>query len=171
MDEVLTGDARIRAAVDGLPVYEFPTVAYTEPRPLAEARVAIVTTAGLRTDGALRWMAGDQSFTVIPDPLPPSSAAPTVGPTSESGPGLGFGQMSPNFDRSGFMADANVVFPIDRLHELAERGVIGSVAPRHVSFMGAQLDHELSTMRLDTGPAAAKLLRDDEVDVVLLPPV
>jgi D-proline reductase (dithiol) PrdB len=167
MDQMLTGDARVRAAVDGLPVYEFPTVAYTAPKPLAEARVAIVTTAGLRTDGALRWMAGDQSFTVIPDPLPSGQMAPV----GETGSGLGFGHMSPNFDRSGFTADANVVFPIDRLHELAEQGVIGSVAPRHVSFMGAQLDHELSTMRLDTGPAAAKLLLDDKVDVVLLTPV
>ncbi len=164
------GDAKVRAAVDGLAVYEFPTVAYTAPKPLAEARVAIVTTAGLRTDGSLRWMAGDQSFTVIADPLPT-----TIDGGSGSGlghmSGLGLGHMSPNFDRSGFMADANVVFPIDRLHELAGRGVIGSVAPRHISFMGAQLDHELSTMRLDTGPAAAQLLIDDEVDVVLLTPV
>ena len=49
--------------------------------------------------------------------------------------------------------------------------VIGSVASRHISFMGAQPDHNLSTMRLDTGPAAAKILRDDGVDVVLLTPV
>ena len=37
--------------------------------------------------------------------------------------------------------------------------------------MGAQLDHTLTTIRLDTGPAAARLLRDDGVDVVLLTPV
>jgi D-proline reductase (dithiol) PrdB len=72
-----------------------------------------------------------------------------------------------NFDRTGFTADVNVLFPIDRLEELAADGVIGGVAPRHLSFMGA-LHDTLSTIRLDTGPAAAKLLRDDGVGVVLL---
>ncbi len=161
MAEVLSGDAQVRAAVDGLAVYEFPTVAYTVPVRLADARVAIVTTAGLRTDGALRWAAGDQSFTVIPDHALDEG----------SGRGLGLGHMSPNFDHSGFASDANVVFPVERLHELAQRGVIGSVAAQHISFMGAQLDHELSTMRLDTGPAAARVLLGDAVDVVLLTPV
>ena len=33
--------------------------------------------------------------------------------------------------------------------------------------MGAQPDHTLETIRLDSGPAAAKLLQDDEVDLVL----
>jgi D-proline reductase (dithiol) PrdB len=78
---------------------------------------------------------------------------------------------SSNFDRSGFVADLNVVYPIDRLHEMAADGRIGSVASRHLSFMGAQPDHVLETLRLDTGPAAAQLLREDGVDVVLLTPV
>jgi hypothetical protein len=37
--------------------------------------------------------------------------------------------------------------------------------------MGAQPNHELATMRLDRGPRAAALLREDGVDVVLLTPV
>jgi hypothetical protein len=37
--------------------------------------------------------------------------------------------------------------------------------------MGAQPDHVLETLRLDTGPAAAELLKADGVDVVLLTPV
>ena len=78
---------------------------------------------------------------------------------------------SPNFDRVGWVLDKNVVFPIDRLNELAEDGTIGSVAKTHISFMGAQPDHTLETIRLDSGPAAAKLLADDEVDLVLLTPV
>lgn len=84
---------------------------------------------------------------------------------------LTLAHFSPNFDRSGFALDLNVVYPIDRLNELAARKVIGSVAAQHISFMGAQLDHTLSTMRLDTGPAAARILREDGVDVVLLTPV
>ncbi|HCH79268.1 MAG TPA: D-proline reductase (dithiol) protein PrdB, partial [Acidimicrobiaceae bacterium] len=64
----------------------------------------------------------------------------------------------------------NVVYPIDRLEELAEQGVIGSVADRHVSFAGNQPD-DVATIRMDSGPAAAAALKADGVDVVLLTPV
>jgi D-proline reductase (dithiol) PrdB len=66
--------------------------------------------------------------------------------------------------------DLNVVYPIDRLEELAAQGIIGSVAPRHLSFAGNQPD-DVSTIRLDTGPSAAAELRQDGVDVVILTPV
>jgi D-proline reductase (dithiol) PrdB len=78
--------------------------------------------------------------------------------------------VSPNFDRSGLSADLNVAYPIDRLEELANDGVTGGVSPVHLSFMGAQ-DETMTTIRLDTGPAAAKKLREAGVDVVLLTPV
>ena len=149
------GDASVRERVNDIPVYEFDHLAWTEPPPLSEARVAVVTTAGLRTDGATQWSMTDESFTVIPH-----------GATD-----LAFAHFSPNFDRSGFNLDTNVVLPMERLDELAADGVIGSVAERHISFMGAQADHNLATMRLDTGPAAAQILKDDDVDVVLLTPV
>ena len=54
--------------------------------------------------------------------------------------------------------------------ELAEQDVIGSVAPRHLAFAGNQ-DETMTSIRLDSGPQAAKLLKDDEVDVVVLTPV
>ena len=63
-----------------------------------------------------------------------------------------------------------MVYPADRLVEMAAEGVIGAVGRHHVAFLGAQ-DETMSTIRLDTGPAAAKILRDDDVDVVLLTPV
>jgi hypothetical protein len=53
---------------------------------------------------------------------------------------------------------------------MAAQGIIGSVAPRHISFAGNQPD-DVSTIRLDTGPAAATQLRQDGVDVVILTPV
>jgi D-proline reductase (dithiol) PrdB len=45
--------------------------------------------------------------------------------------------ISISFDRTGFQEDWNVVFPLDRLNELAAGGMIGSVADKHYSFMGA----------------------------------
>jgi D-proline reductase (dithiol) PrdB len=129
--------------------------AWVTPPPLESARVAIVTTAGLRSEGHAPWSRHDSGFTVIPD------GARSLAAT----------HVSQNYDRTGFLADLNVVYPVDRLHELADCGAIGSVASNHLSFMGAQADNTLETLRLDTGPAAAKLLREDGVDVALMTPV
>jgi len=123
-------------------------------KPLSECRVAIVTTAALHTAGDEGFTPDDPSFRILPSDRRD----------------LRLGHWSPNFDRSGFTADLDVVYPIDRLEELAARGTIGSVAPRHYAFAGNQED-TLTGIRLDHGPAVAKLLRDDEVDVVLLTPV
>ena len=148
-------DEQLRTTLGGLKSFAFDDVPWTTPKPLHESRVAIVTTAGLRVENNADWNAGDQGFTQIP----------------HDAENLTLAHYSPNFDRVGWVLDKNVVFPIDRLYELAEDGIIGSVAKTHVSFMGAQPDHTLETIRLDSGPAAAKLLKDDEVDLVLLTPV
>ena len=148
-------DEQLRTTLGGLKSFAFDDVPWTTPKPLHESRVAIVTTAGLRVESNADWNAGDQGFTQIP----------------HDSKNLTLAHYSPNFDRVGWILDKNVVFPIDRLHELAGDGIIGSVANTHISFMGAQPDHTLETIRLDSGPAAAKLLKDDEVDLVLLTPV
>jgi len=77
------------------------------------------------------------------------------------------GHHSANFDRGGFAADINVVYPIDRLHELADNGVIGSVAENHYAFAGNQSD-TVSEIRLDSGPRCANEMLNEDVDVVLL---
>ena len=148
-------DEQLRTTLGGLKSFAFDDVPWTTPKPLHESRVAIVTTAGLRVENNADWNAGDQGFTQIP----------------HDAENLTLAHYSPNFDRVGWVLDKNVVFPIDRLNELAEDEIIGSVANTHISFMGAQPDHTLETIRLDSGPAAAKLLKDDEVDLVLLTPV
>lgn len=132
-----------------------PPPAFNRPsKPLSESRVAIVTTAALRLADQDKFSGGDQSYRVVPA-------------TTD---GLIMGQISPNFDRSGFIIDPNVVFPIDRLREMAQEGSIGSLSERHIAFLGAQ-GESLSTIVMDTGPAAAKALKDAGVDVVLLTPV
>ena len=147
-------DRAIRERVGAIAAPVFDTVDAVDAGPLRSARVAIVTTAGLRLAGSISlWDTSDGSFGVLP----------------HAARDLQLSHFSPNFDRAGFVADINVVYPVDRLDELAARGTIGSVATNHLSFMGAQLD--LSTVRYDTGPAAAKFLLDDGVDVVLLTPV
>ena len=147
-------DRGIRDRYEHIDTFDHGDPAATVAPPLAEARVAIVTTAGLRPDGVGVWADG-QGYVVLDGPARDLTLA----------------HASANFDRSGVAADLNVVHPADRLAEAAADGRIGSVAPRHLAFMGAQLDHTLTTLRLDTGPSAARLLLDDGVDVVLLTPV
>jgi D-proline reductase (dithiol) PrdB len=74
---------------------------------------------------------------------------------------------STNFDRSGFQQDWNIVFPVDRLREFVDEGVIGSLADFHYSFMGAMdpVDIEPSARKI------ADLLLKDAVNAVLLVPV
>jgi D-proline reductase (dithiol) PrdB len=70
---------------------------------------------------------------------------------------------------TGFALDINTVFPVDRLDELVANGTIGSVADEHLAYAGNQFD--LSAVRLDSGPAGAKFLKEQGVDVVILTPV
>jgi D-proline reductase (dithiol) PrdB len=148
-------DAAMRQHAANAPAPEFDDPAFTRPGPLAKARVALVTSAAIHVEGDTGWSPdSDPQFKVLDD----------------QARDLRLSHFSPNFDRSGFHSDINVVYPVDRLHELAERGVIGSVAPHHYAFAGNQ-DDSVSGIRLDTGPNAAKLMLEDGVDVVLLTPV
>lgn len=146
-------DASIRQRVGDLPAPDLQPAAVVAP-PLHQARVALVTTAGMRPGGEVSlWRPGDGSFTRLP----------------RRARDLQLSHFSPNFDRSGVARDLNVVYPADRLEELHARGEIGSLAETNLSFMGAQPD--LSTILHDTAPAAAQVLVDEGVDVVLLTPV
>ncbi len=127
--------------------------AFVTPKPLREAKVAIVTSASLHHEDDDDFAATDTGYRKL----------------EKGRQDIVVGHWSPNFDASGVSADLNVVFPIDRLQELEELGEIGSVSDVHISVAGNQFD--LSGIRLDGGPAAAALLKQQEVDVVLLTPV
>lgn len=149
-------DDQIRAVANQYPVPVFETTAFTMPPALRDATVTLVTTAGLRHPDQPDWgfRSGDQSFRVL----------------DGANHSLMLSHTSQNFDRTGFAADLNVVFPLDRLDEMAREGAIRAVSPRHVSFVG-NLDETMTTIRLDTGPAAARVLRESGANVVLLTPV
>lgn len=73
------------------------------------------------------------------------------------------------YDTRGAVEDLNVVFPIERLRELAERGVIGSVATRLWSgFMGRTYNR--SAVIEQAAPALVEELKNDEVDLLILVP-
>tara|TARA_A100001037_G_scaffold306234_1_gene350084 strand:- start:747 stop:1211 length:465 start_codon:yes stop_codon:yes gene_type:complete len=127
---------------------------WTIPPPPAERRVAIVTTAGLHPRGDRAFTPGVGDYRVIPG----NCAADE----------LVMSHVSSNFDRTGFQEDLNVVFPIDRLHELVEHRDIGSLASFHYSFMGGGTHP--AWMR-ESALKVIEFLREDHVNTVLLVPV
>ena len=134
---------------------EFATRPWVAGGPLSRRRVALITTAGLhrRSDRAFT-VDTRNDYRVIPGDVEAADIA--------------MSQFSVNFDRSGFQCDVNVVFPIDRLRELAQASVIGSVADFHYSFMGAG---SAVTRYEPKARELAGLLKQDGVDAVLLTPV
>ncbi|MBA3031056.1 MAG: selenoprotein B glycine/betaine/sarcosine/D-proline reductase [Desulfobacteraceae bacterium] len=132
----------------------FDTHPWVTGKPLNQRRVAMISTAGLhgKNDRPFSIQPGD-FYRILPGDIQASD--------------LMMSHLSANFDRSGFQQDWNVVFPLDRLRELAEAGVIGSVADFHYSFMGANdpLQLEPDVRKL------AGVLKQDKVDALLLLPV
>jgi D-proline reductase (dithiol) PrdB len=146
-------DKDMKALTDAIDTPVFDHTAFTIPPALADATVAVVTTASLHHPDQDDFEGADTGYRVLD-----GSRRDYV-----------TGHWSPNFDTIGFAYDMNTVFPLDRLDELAESGVIGAVADHHLSYAGNQFD--LGTVRLDTGPAGGRWLRSQGVDIVLLTPV
>ena len=144
-----------RQAYLAFPAFEHDDAPFTRPsKPLEQSRVALVTTSGIHVRGDQPFGASDESYRVIPSATPGSRIVQS--------------HSSLSFDRTAFMRDVNISFPIDRLRELVDRGAIGSVASDCYSFMGSA--RAPRRMERETGPKVARRLLADGVDVVLLTP-
>ena len=132
---------------------EVDTETWGDGPKLAERRIALITTAGLHRRDEATFVADSGEYRVIPDDAEMDD--------------LVMSHISTNFDRTGFYRDLNVVFPIDRLRELRDAGVVGSVASRHFAFMGATPPHLMEPLARDL----AAILREDAVGGIVLCPV
>lgn len=125
-------------------------------KPLHEARVALVSSAGVHLDDQppfnVETVAGDSTHRLIPDDVDTGRLRFT----------------HTHYDTAAAEKDPNVVFPLDRLHEAAEEGRIGSTSPVHVGLMGFNPDP--SRIADETAPAIVDLLSAEEVDVVVMVP-
>lgn len=135
-------------------------VPFARPRkPLADANVAIVSTAGLVAPGQVPFddaiRGGDWSYREIAAETDPRTLIET--------------HRSKSWDHSGVASDANLALPLERLHELAEQRVIGRVNARHFSLMGSITAP--GRLLRESAPAVAAALKEDAVDAVLLVPV
>lgn len=127
--------------------------------PLARAKVALVSTAGLVPPGQQPFdqfkRGGDPTFRTVPTDIDVQS--------------LTDAHRSEAFDHAGIARDRNLAFPLDRLRELVDAGRIGALNHRHLSFMGSL--SVTSPLVRHTAPQAASLLVADGVDAALLVPV
>ncbi len=140
-------------ALRRIPMPAFEPAPWITPPPLSEARVALVSTAGIHRASDRPFDAGATDYRIIPDDVAAAD--------------MQMSHVSVNFDRSGFQQDVNTIFPLELLHELAASGEIGSVARWHYSLMGATDPSEMQ----QSAEAIGRLLNGDGVTAALLAPV
>lgn len=121
---------------------------------LSQMKIALVTSAGVRrvTDEPYNDE-GDERFYVLPGDI--NVADLTVNYASPA-----------NYDFSDTLKDINVMFPIDRLRELQQAGVIGGIARKHIVTMGYTM--RLKKVYEETVPAIAKEIERSDADAVIL---
>ena len=154
----------LKGYYENMQVPPFEDVPWTPlAKPLKDARIALVTTAGINVRGV------EPPFDYEREDREPTWGDPTYRrlPRDLRQEQVQAGHLHINND--DILQDVNVAFPVHRLLELEAAGVIGSLAPRNFSFMGYQPD--TTEWRERYAPEAAAKLRDDAVDGVLLTPV
>lgn len=131
----------------------FETSPFVAGPELTQRRVAIVSSAAIHARGT--------------PPFPFGSAEVRTLPVTLKAADIVMSHVSINFDRTGFQADLNTIYPIDRLRELASAGVIGSVADVHFSVMGSTDPRAMAA----TADQIVGQLQQERSDAVLLSPV
>lgn len=135
------------------------TAPFTElAKPLAECRVALVTTAyPVRGDGSQDQGDGPDLVLTKEPYHQPIEPAPTEMFTDDL-----------SWDKEATHTnDTETFLPIARLTELREAGLIGSVAPR---FFGVPTEYSQRRTRADA-ETVEQWCREDDVDVVLAVPL
>ena len=125
-------------------------------KPLSDCTVALVTTGGvhLKTQPpfAIFEEVGDWSLRAIPGDVDTAELTVTHS----------------HYATQDALEDVNVMFPLDRLRELAQERVVGKAASLHYGFMGFIPDPR--PLLSDTVPGMVAEFRDRAVDVVVLTP-
>ena len=123
-------------------------------RPLSQSRLSFVSTSGVQPRGTLPFdvvhPVGDYTFRRVPSDSSPAN--------------LEIHQLK--YPTDGAHRDLNVIFPIERLQELRNEGVIGGLTPDLFTFIGYNMDPALleRTLAEDLAQAVA----DEQPDLVLL---
>ncbi len=123
---------------------------------LSASRLTFISTAGVQPRGTLPFdtvhPVGDYTFRRVPSHLKPND--------------LEIHQLK--YPTVGALRDLNVIFPIERLQELAAEGVIGGLTPNFFSFIGYNMNPEAFERTL--AESIAEAVAAEGADVALLSP-
>lgn len=138
---------------------EVEGVAWTPlTKPIEKSVVALVTTAGVHLKGQkpfdMKDPDGDPSYRELPSDTPLDRYMIT----------------HDYYDHTDADRDLNIVFPIQRLAELVDKGILGGLAPVNYSFMGHIVGRHAETLIKRSAPEVAEKLKAGGVDIVLLTP-
>lgn len=150
--------ARIPAEAKHPPIPWAPVI-----KPLAESRVALLTTAGVS-------MKGDAPFDMEGERKRPTWGDPTFRKLRADATSASVEVNHLHIDTSYIREDLNVALPLDRLRELVAEGRVGSMADTHYSTMGYQ-GGDTSVLENESAPQIAASMRAEHVDLALLAPV
>ena len=134
-------------------------------KPLAESRVALLSTGGLFVDGHDPLPAEPTQEEVVPKIDEFLRSEPILSEIPRDVDRRKLRVRHPGYDVRGAIRDHNVLLPLDHLIEAERDGTIGEFAETAYSFVGAA-----SQLRLkkDTGPKWAEMLRKRRIDAALL---
>lgn len=133
-------------------------IPFVKPKPLRQARLALVTTSGIhhRSQPPFNMADGDG------DPSYRELNGEEI---------LDDFQITHDYyDHADAGKDPNIIFPLERLRELVSEGVLGALASTHYAFMGHIDGRHIATLVEKTAQEVAQRLKADQVDLVLLTP-
>jgi hypothetical protein len=145
-----------------LPGHEAPVWARFEKR-LAEARIALLTSAGLYVKATQPAFDGERERREPTWGDPTWRAIPADVVTAQ------LGMLHLHLNPADVLADHDIALPTTVLGDLVREGVVGGATARHVSVMGFQ-QGGLEVWRSRTAPEIAVTLREEGADGVVLAP-
>ena len=146
--------------IDGYQAQEsVGTIPWVKPeKPLNQSKLALVTTSGIhhrqQPPFDMRDSDGDPSYREL------------------NGERLfdDFQITHDYYDHTDADKDPNVILPLERLRELVDERILGSLAQIHYAFMGHIDGRHIPTLVNKTAREIAEKLKADQVDLVLLTP-
>lgn len=150
-----------RSLYDGLGYTPYRWAERTEPvelvalgRPLSNSRVLLIGSGGVYRHGQVAFSTKDDTSIRLIDSDTRSNDLRTAHFA---------------YDQADAREDPNCVFPLDRLRELVDDGIIGSLTEHAGSFMGGI--YSIRRFEAETVPLLVELCEREEPDLVLLVPV
>lgn len=152
--------------------YKYDDVPWaTMSKPLSESRVALLTSSGHFVDGddpkplGVENMSQQEAEDRMPEFL---KEPPTLSVIPSSTDLANLRVRHGGYPVRAVKADPQVVLPLRIMENLAADGVIGEFASNAYSFVGAAAQGRL---KKTIGPEWGEMLRDEQIDAVLLVPI